>query len=108
VATIDRFEDIKAWQKARILTEEIYGITKTEEFSKDFGLKNQIRKASVSIMSNIAEGFERDGNSEFQQFLSISKGSCGEVQSQLYVAENLSYINESPPKSPLPWWERAG
>ena len=72
---IDKFEDLIAWQKARLLTKSIYGITKQGEFSKDYGLRDQIRKASVSIMSNVAEGFERGGRSEFHQFLVIAKGS---------------------------------
>ena len=90
---IERFEDLIAWQKARQLTKRIYGISKTGEFSKDFGLRDQIRRASVSIMSNIAEGFERGGRSEFHQFLVIAKGSCAELRSQLYVALDVEYID---------------
>jgi four helix bundle protein len=74
MATIVRFEDLDAWKMARELTREIYRITSGERFSRDFGLKDQIRKASVSVMPNIAEGFERDGNREFVDFLSIGKG----------------------------------
>ncbi len=92
MATIRRFEDLDAWRIARELTREIYRVTSTDRFSRDFGLKDQIRKASVSIMSNIAEGFERDGNREFCNFLSISKGSAGEVRAQLYVALDQGYI----------------
>ena len=92
MATILRFEDLDAWKVARELTREVYRITSVERFSRDFGLKDQIRKASVSIMSNVAEGFERDGNREFCNFLSIGKGSAGEVQSQLYVALDQDYI----------------
>jgi len=89
---IERFEDIIAWQKARVLTKEIYASTRIGQFVKDYGLKDQIQRASVSTMSNIAEGFERGGDREFIQFLSNSKGSCGEVKSQLYVALDQSYI----------------
>jgi four helix bundle protein len=87
-------QDLIAWQKARKLTKNIYKITKQGEFSKDFGLRDQIRRASVSIMSNIAEGFERGGRSEFHQFLVIAKGSCAEFRSQLYVALDADYIDE--------------
>ncbi|MCG2749311.1 MAG: four helix bundle protein [Desulfobulbaceae bacterium] len=80
---VERFEDLIAWQKARQLTKEIYKETKGEPFSRDFGLCDQIRSASVSIMSNIAEGFERAGRAEFHQFLVIVKGSAAEVRSQL-------------------------
>lgn len=74
---IKRFEDIECWQKARKLTKSIYAVTLEGRFSKDFGLRDQLRRSSVSILSNIAEGFERDGNKEFIQFLSLVKGSCG-------------------------------
>jgi four helix bundle protein len=90
---IERFEDLIAWQKARELSKNIYGVTKIGEFFKDFGLREQIRRASVSIMSNIAEGFERGGRSEFHQFLVIAKGSCAELRSQLYVALDAEYID---------------
>ena len=90
---IERFEDIIAWQKARVLTKEIYASTRIGQFAKDYGLKDQIQRASVSTISNIAEGFERGGDREFVQFLSNSKGSCGEVKSQLYVALDQSYIS---------------
>ena len=86
------FEDLIAWQKARELTREIYTATKHGEFKKDFGLRDQIQRASVSIMSNIAEGFDRAGRAEFHQFLVIAKGSCAEVKSQLYVALDVGYI----------------
>src|SRR6187455_1015360 len=95
MATILRFEDIDGWKMARDLTNDIYRVTSDGQFGRDFGLCNQIRKASVSIMSNIAEGFERDGNKEFCNFLSIAKGSAGEVRSQLYVALDQNYITES-------------
>ena len=91
---ISRFEDLIAWQKARELAKNIYKITKQGEFYKDFGLRDQIRRASVSVMSNLAEGFERGGRSEFHQFLVIAKGSCAELRSQLYVAIDVNYIDE--------------
>ena len=91
---ISRFEDLIAWQKARELTKNIYKITKQGDFHKDFGLRDQIRRASVSIMSNLAEGFERGGRSEFHQFLVIAKGSCAELRSQLYVVLDNDYIVE--------------
>jgi four helix bundle protein len=79
------FEDLEVWKEARHLTREVYRITSDSKFSKDFGLSNQSQRAAVSIMSNIAEGFERGGNPEFIQFLYVAKGSCGEARSQLYV-----------------------
>jgi len=94
MASIGKFEDIEAWQKARELTREIYRITNRGAFAKDFGLRDQIRRASVSIMSNIAEGFGRGGNKEFVQFLSMAKGSASEVQAQLYVAGDAEYITK--------------
>ncbi len=89
---VERFEDLIAWQKARLVTAEIYRITGTGDFAKDYGLKDQIRRAAVSIMSNIAEGFERGRPSEFHQFLSVAKSSCAEVRSQLYIALDAGYI----------------
>ena len=94
MATIQKFEDIEAWQKARSLTNAIYSCSDKGVFSKDFGLRDQIRRAAVSVMSNIAEGFERGGTAEFTQFLSIAKGSAGEVEAQLYVALDQGYINQ--------------
>jgi four helix bundle protein len=91
---IERFEDLIAWQKARELTKSIYKMTKESKFSKDFALRDQIRRSSVSVMSNIAEGFERGGRSEFHQFLVIAKGSCAELRSQLCVALDAEYIDE--------------
>src|ERR1043165_4294084 len=94
-AKIERFEELIAWQKARGLAREIYKVTEEGEFARDFGLKDQIRRAAVSIMSNIAEGFARGRPSEFHQFLSIAKGSCAELRSQLYVALAADYISDS-------------
>jgi four helix bundle protein len=92
---IERFEDIIAWQNARELTKEVYECTKNGGFSKDFGLRQQIQRSSVSAMANIAEGYERGGDKEFVQFLSNSKGSCSEVKSHLYVAADQGYITKS-------------
>ena len=92
MATFKRFEEIAAWQHARDLTKDIYDVTSKAEFSRDFGLKDQIRRASVSVMSNIAEGFERSGTAEFAHFLATAKGSAGEVRSQLYVALDQDYL----------------
>ena len=83
MAKIKRFEDIESWKKSRELAKSVYRITLNQRFARDFGLRDQIRRASVSILSNIAEGFERDGDKEFIQFLSLAKGSCGEVRAQL-------------------------
>ena len=94
MASIDHFEDIEAWKKARELTRAIYKITAEGLFSRDFGLRDQIRRASVSIMSKIAEGFERRGDREFRQFLSLAKGSAGEVRAQLYVALDAGYLDQ--------------
>jgi four helix bundle protein len=95
VARIERFENIEAWKKARQLTQRVYEITSTGAFARDFGLRDQLRRASVSIVSNIAEGFERDGTTEFRQFLSVAKGSTGEVRAQLYVALDVGLIEQS-------------
>lgn len=93
--SVKYFEELEIWKKARDLTKEIYKITKSKSFICDFGLVDQIRRASVSVMSNIAEGFERGGNQELMQFLFIAKASCGEVRSQLYVALDQNYINKN-------------
>jgi len=94
MATIQTFEDIEAWQKARQLSKMGYEFTKQDAFKKDYGLFNQIRRAAVSVMSNIAEGFDRSGNKEFIQFLFITKASTAEIESQLYVALDNEYINK--------------
>ena len=90
-----RFEDLIVWQKARELTRLVYELTKRSAFSKDFALRDQVRRAAVSVMSNIAEGYERDRDTEFGQFLTIAKGSCGEVRAQLYVAFDQEYIDRA-------------
>ena len=91
---IERFEDLEIWQSARELCKYIFIITSKEPFCHDYKLRDQIRTSSGSIMDNIAEGFERDGNKEFIQFLSISKGSCGECRSQSYRAYDYEYIDQ--------------
>jgi four helix bundle protein len=92
---IERFEELVAWQKARALTKAMYGATQQGKFVKDFGLAGQIQRAAVSIMSNIAEGFERGNRGEFHHFLVIAKASCAEVRSQLYVALDAGYITQN-------------
>jgi four helix bundle protein len=91
---IEKFEDLIAWQKARELTKQIYNVTAKKPFSSDFGLREQIQRATVSIMSNLAEGFERGSSSEFHQFIVIAKASCAEVRSQLYTALDIGYITK--------------
>ena len=93
--TIERFEDLVAWQKARLLTSKIYAATRIGQFAKDFGLIDQIRRAAVSIGSNIAEGFERGNNKEFITFLGIAQGCAGEVRSQLYTAYDVRYLSDA-------------
>ena len=94
MATIKRFTEIVAWQRGRELVNEIYRLTCSGAFAKDFGLRDQIQRAAVSICSNIAEGFERSGNKEFANFLWIAKGSTGEVASQLYHAKDCGYVDD--------------
>jgi len=94
MATIERFENIEAWKKTRELTNEIYSVSNQGAFLKDFSLRDQIRRAPVSIMSNIAEGFERGGTGEFLQFLGMAKGSTGEVRTQLYIGFDQGYISK--------------
>ena len=93
MSKITRFEDLLTWQKARDLTSVIFRLTKSDDFSKNFTLKDQLCRAAISVPANIAEGFERDGNKEFLKFLSIAKGSAGEVRSLLYLAADLGYIS---------------
>lgn len=90
----DKFEDLIAWQKARELTKEVYQVTRKDMFTKDFGLAGQIQRASVSIMSNIAEGFDRSNPNEFNHFVIIAKASCAEVRSQLYIAFDIGYLTQ--------------
>jgi len=92
MGSITRFEDLIAWQKARDLARELYQVTAAARFRADLGLRDQIRRASVSVMANLAEGFERGSSREFHQFLVIAKGSCAEVRSHLYVAQDVGYL----------------
>jgi len=94
MAKIERFEDIVAWQKARELVREVYQISNDGRFAKDYGLRDQLRRAAVSVMLNIAEGFARKTNKEFIQFLVIAHGSAAEMQSALYVALDQKYITQ--------------
>jgi four helix bundle protein len=94
MARIERFEDIEAWKRSRELTNLIYQASGAGRFAKDFALKDQIRRVSISTMSNIAEGFERGGDQEFIQHLAIAKGSCGEMRAQLYIALDQGYLSQ--------------
>jgi len=91
MSAVQQFEDLKIWQMSRVLANEIYLLLKD---NKDYGFRDQIQRASVSVMNNISEGFERRSNTEFKRFLDISKSSCGEVRSMLYLAEDLMYIDK--------------
>lgn len=95
VKEIKTFEDLDVWVRAKDLSVLVYQLTDGELFRKDFGLKDQIRRASISVVSNIAEGYERNGNKEFAQFLSIAKGSAGEMRAQIHIAKELKYISET-------------
>lgn len=95
MATIERFEDLKIWQRARLFSLTIFKLTRHGKFSEDWDLTRQINRSSGSVMDNIAEGFERDGRKEFVSFLSYAKGSVGESRSQLYRALDRGYITES-------------
>jgi four helix bundle protein len=94
MATFLSFVDIDAWQKARELTSNVYALTRSSSFAKDFALRDQIRRSSVSVMANIAEGFGRSGSGEFVQFLAVAKGSACEVISHVYVALDQKYITK--------------
>ncbi len=89
---VSKFEDLIAWQKVRELANQIYRVTGQGNFSRNFGLRDQIQRASVSVMSNIAEGFERGSQADFHRFLVIAKASCAEVRSQLYLALDIGYL----------------
>ena len=102
MATITRFEDIKAWQEARKMVVSVYALTYKGELAKDYALRDQMRRAAISVPSNIAEGFERGGNKEFCQFLSHAKGSSGELRSQLYNALDLGYCTDRGIQCPAP------
>lgn len=94
MAKIGQFEELTSWQKARELNRLVYRMTRSGAFAKDFGLRDQIRRAAISVLSNIAEGFERGGDKEFIQFLSNAKGSCGEIRAQLYAALDEDYLTQ--------------
>ena len=94
MASIKRFEDVEAWKKGRELTQRIYQITSQTKFTRDYTLRDQIRRAAISITSNIAEGFDRGGNREFVQFLAIARGSASELKSQLYTALDVGYVDQ--------------
>ncbi len=95
MGTVKRFEEIEAWQTARELVKIIYEVTSRDAFAKDFGLKDQIRRAAVSVMSNIAEGFESHTQALFINYLGQAKGSAGEVRSQLYAALDCGYLTQN-------------
>jgi four helix bundle protein len=90
---VRNFEDLAVYQKARTLIQDVYRLTRDGPFARDFGLMDQIRRAAVSVLSNIAEGYERGSNAELIQFLYIAKGSCGELRAQLMVACDLAYVD---------------
>jgi len=92
VAAIQKYEDLVAWQKSRVLTRDIYVVTRQQPFDRDFGLRDQVRRTAVSIMANIAEGFERRSQADFAHFLLVAKASCAEVGSHLYVALDVGYL----------------
>ena len=94
MATIRQFEDIQAWKDSMVLADAVYSVSREGSFAKDFGLRDQMRRAAVSISSNIAEGFERESKTEFIRFLSIAKGSAGELRSQLYLAHRQGYLTD--------------
>ena len=94
MATIKRFEDLELWQSARAFVQEVYAVSSNGRFSRDLILRDQIRRASMSMMANIAEGFSRRSNREFAQFLFVAKASAAETQSHLYVALDQGYLNE--------------
>ncbi len=94
MAQINRFEDLEVWKLAMVLCTDIYSLTNQDAFSKDYGLKDQIRRSAISVPSNIAEGFERDSKNQFLYFLVIAKGSCGELRTQLNIASNLKYLDD--------------
>lgn len=91
---IQKFEELNIWKLSLKITKDIYDLTAKGNFSKDYGLRDQIRRATVSISSNIVEGFEKNNNNEFVRFLKIAKGSSGEVRNQLYIALAINYINQ--------------
>ncbi|MBK9164892.1 MAG: four helix bundle protein [Acidobacteria bacterium] len=94
MARIERFEDLEVWKLAFEIANDVYDLSSREPFSRDFALRDQMRRCAISVFSNIAEGFERDGNKEFINFLAIAKGSCGELRAQILFANRRGYITE--------------
>ncbi len=94
MSKVNRFEDLIAWQKARALTKDIYRVTSGGAFGQDYGLTDQIRRAAVSIISNLAEGYERGSRADFGRFITIAKASCAELRSELYVAHDVGYLSQ--------------
>lgn len=103
-----KFEDLIAWQKAREMTKLVYETTRQGAFARDFSFSNQMQRAAVSVMSNIAEGFQRNGRAEFLHFLSVARASCAEVRSHLYVALDINYLDESKFEQMMGLAEEAG
>lgn len=95
MAAVTRFEDLLVWQKARVLCRDVYRLSAIGGWARDFALRDQIRKAAISVMSNIAEGFERNADGQYVYFLNVAKGSVGELRSQLYVALDQAYVSET-------------
>ena len=95
MAAVERVEDLEVWRLSRTLAGKVYHLSRQGEFARDFGFRDQIRRAAVSIVSNIAEGFERSSPNQFLQFLDIARGSCGEVRTQLYLALDFGYIDRT-------------
>ena len=95
MAKVTRFEDLIAWQRTRTLTKAVYEATQQGNFARDYGLGGQMQRAAVSVMSNVAEGYERSSAADFQRFLSMAKASCAELRSQLYVALDIGYLDET-------------
>jgi four helix bundle protein len=93
MTTIRRFEDLDVWKNARVLTNKVYDLTENQEFSRDFALRDQIRRAAISVLSNIAEGFESSTQAQFIRYLGFSRASAGEVRAQLYIASDRGYID---------------
>jgi|SRR6185436_4380908 len=101
MAKVERFEDLIAWQRSMDFVVRVYDLSRIGRFAKDFALSDQIHRAAISVPSNIAEGFERGSRAEFHRFLSISKGSCGEVRTHIHVARRLGYLNEETARAAL-------
>ena len=96
MATVKKFEELRIWNDSRALVNEVYkSLSNSEEGSKDWGFRNQIQQAAISVMNNIAEGYERDSDKDFARFLDIAKASCGEVRSMLYIGQDLEYFDEA-------------